>query len=68
MVQVKAMQKQLDKIGSSVNRIKNIPTIREKVLGINAARNEFQILLILISLHHQYRLSENYDLRLYHPN
>jgi hypothetical protein len=29
-VQVKAMQKQLDKIGSSVNRIKNIPTNRRK--------------------------------------
>ena len=43
VVQVKAMQKQLDKIGSSVNRIKILQLIREKVLGINAARNEFQI-------------------------
>ena len=54
VVQVKAMQKKLDKVGSSVNRIKIFQLIREKVLGINAARNEFQILLILISLHHQY--------------
>ena len=30
VVQVKAMQKQLDKIGSSVNRIKNIPTNKRK--------------------------------------
>ena len=29
VVQVKAMQKQLDNIGSSVNRIKNIPTTRK---------------------------------------
>ena len=30
VVQVKAMQKQLDKIGSSVNRIKNTPTNKRK--------------------------------------
>jgi nitrate reductase NapAB chaperone NapD len=30
VVQVKAMQKQLDKIGGSVNRIKNIPTNKRK--------------------------------------
>ena len=30
VVQVKAMQKQLDKIGSSVNRIKNIQTNKRK--------------------------------------
>ena len=30
VVQVKAMQKQLDKIGSSVNRIKNTPNIKGK--------------------------------------
>jgi hypothetical protein len=30
VAQVKAMQKQLDKIGSSVNRIKNIPSIKRK--------------------------------------
>jgi hypothetical protein len=30
LVQVKEMQKQLDKIGSSVNRIKNIPTNKRK--------------------------------------
>ena len=30
MVQVKMMQKQLDKIGSSLNRIKNIPTNKRK--------------------------------------
>jgi hypothetical protein len=30
VTQVKAMQKQLDKIGSSVNRIKNIPSIKRK--------------------------------------
>ena len=30
VVQVKAMQKQLDKIGSSINRIKNIPTNKKK--------------------------------------
>jgi hypothetical protein len=29
LAQVKAMQKQLDKISSSVNRIKNIPTKRK---------------------------------------
>jgi hypothetical protein len=33
-VQVKAMQKQLDKIGSSVNRIKNIPNIKGKKSNI----------------------------------
>ena len=33
VVQVKAMQKQLDKIGSSVNRIKNIPTNKRKGAG-----------------------------------
>jgi hypothetical protein len=30
VAQVKAMQKQLDKIGSSVNRIKNIPSTKRK--------------------------------------
>ncbi len=30
VVQVKAMQKQLDKIGSSVNRIRNIPSNKRK--------------------------------------
>jgi hypothetical protein len=30
VAQVKAMQKQLDKIGSSVNRMKNIPSIKRK--------------------------------------
>jgi hypothetical protein len=30
VVQVKAMQKQLDKIGGSVNRIKNTPNIKGK--------------------------------------
>ena len=30
VVQVKAMQKQLDKIGSSVNSIKNTPTNKRK--------------------------------------
>ena len=37
VVQVKAIQKQLDKIGSSVNRIKNIPTNKRK-----GARNKLQ--------------------------
>ena len=41
VVQVKAMQKQLDKIGSSVNRIKNIPNIKGKKSSINATRNNF---------------------------
>ena len=54
MVQVKAMQKQLDKIGSSVNRIKNIPTNKRK-----GARNKRSKKLVsdpvdLISVHHQY--------------
>jgi hypothetical protein len=30
VTQVKVMQKQLDKIGSSLNRIKNIPTNKRK--------------------------------------
>jgi hypothetical protein len=34
VTQVKAMQKQLDKIGSSVNRIKNIPNIKGKSSNI----------------------------------
>ena len=38
VVQVKAMQKQLDKIGSSVNRIKNIPNIKRK--GARNKRNK----------------------------
>ena len=38
VVQVKAMQKQLDKIGSSVNRIKNIPTNKRK--GARNKRNK----------------------------
>ena len=38
VVQVKAMQKQLDKIGSSVNRIKNIPTNKRK--GARDKRNK----------------------------
>ena len=38
VVQVKAMQKHLDKIGSSVNRIKNIPTNKRK--GARNKRNK----------------------------
>ena len=38
VVQVKAMQKQLDKIGSSVNRIKNTPTNKRK--GARDKRNK----------------------------
>ena len=34
VVQVKSMQKQLDKIGSSVNRFKNIPNIKKKNASI----------------------------------
>ena len=37
VVQVKAMQKQLDKIGSSISRIKNIPTKRK---GASHKRNK----------------------------
>ena len=37
VVQVKAMQKQLDKIGSSISRIKNIPTKRK---GVSHKRNK----------------------------
>ena len=33
-VQVKAMQKQLDKIGSSVSKLKNIPNIKGKKSNI----------------------------------
>ena len=50
VVQVKAMQKQLDKIGGSFNRIKNIPTNKKKLLAINATRNEAKILLILFHI------------------
>lgn len=38
VVQVKAIQKQLDKIGSSVNRIKNIPNNKRK--GVSLRRNK----------------------------
>ena len=38
VVQVKAMQKQLDKIDSSVNRIKNIPT--NKIKGARDKRSK----------------------------
>ena len=38
VVQVKTMQKQLDKIGSSVNRIKNIPDDTRK--GASHKRNK----------------------------
>jgi hypothetical protein len=40
VAQVKAMQKQLDKIGSSVNRIKNIPSTKRK--GASHKRNRKQ--------------------------
>jgi hypothetical protein len=38
VVQVKAMQKQLDKIGSWINRIKNIPTNKRK--GVRNKRSK----------------------------
>ena len=38
VIQVKAMQKQLDKIESSVNRIKNIPT--NKIKGARDKRSK----------------------------
>jgi hypothetical protein len=50
VLQVKAMQKQLDKISSSVNRKKIFQLIREKLLAINATRNESKILLILFHI------------------
>jgi hypothetical protein len=40
VAQVKAMQKQLDKIGSSVNRIKNIPSTKRK--GASHKRNKIK--------------------------
>ena len=50
VAQVKVLQKQLDKIGHSVNRIKKFQLIREKLLAINATRNESMILLILFHI------------------
>jgi hypothetical protein len=34
VAQVKGMQKQLDKVNSSINRMKNIPNIKRKIAGI----------------------------------
>ena len=53
LVQVKALQKQLDKIGGSVIRIKNIPTNKRKGARNKRTKKWIQILLILISVHHQ---------------
>jgi hypothetical protein len=39
VVQVKALQKQLDTIKSAINRFKNIPKIKEKSSDVNPSRN-----------------------------
>jgi hypothetical protein len=38
VAQVKVMQKQLDKVSSSINRIKNIPGIKRKGTKIKRAK------------------------------